>query len=213
MRSSSRRRHARTRSSTTSTARSSTSSRCSAKNVNALELLARYDSADTVAYVDPPYLWSTRTSFNDAKGYRRRPRGDYSHEFNSDADHRALADVLHQVEATVLLSGYASDLYDNGIYADWHRIERNVPLHMSNGKTAKGTRPRRVEVLWSNRPFLDGQLDLVSERAVEVRPTAALSDTAHSDIAPFGGPTGCRERAYWPETSPSKEHHNSDETS
>ncbi len=128
------------------------------ENCNALDLLARYDGPRTVAYVDPPYLWSTRTSFNDAKGYRRRPKGDYAHEFHTDEQHTALADVLRSLDATVLLSGYASDLYDRELYTDWWRVERIASLHMSNGRGVKGRRAQRTEVIWSNRPINEGRL-------------------------------------------------------
>ncbi len=158
--------------------------RCFIENMDALELIAKYDTADAVMYVDPPYLWSTRTSFNDAgSGARRRPRGDYAHEFNTDDDHRALAEVLHGARATVLLSGYASALYDGDLYADWHRVERVVPLHMSNGQSAKGRRPKRTEVLWSNRPFNDGRLDLTGSTPVGA--SVAVPTTAN-------GPEGTR---------------------
>lgn len=132
--------------------------RCFIENMDALELIAKYDRPGAVIYVDPPYLWSTRTSFNDhGTGARRRPRGDYAHEFNTDDDHRALADVLTAARSTILLSGYASGLYDD-LYAEWHRVEKVVSLHMSNGRSERGRRPKRVEVLWSNRPINEGRL-------------------------------------------------------
>lgn len=135
--------------------------RCFIENMDALELIAKYDGDETVMYVDPPYLWSTRTSFNDAgTGARRRPRGDYAHEFHTEEEHRALAAVLRGARATILLSGYASDLYDDELYVDWARVERVVPLHMSNGQGKRGRRPKRTEVIWSNRPINDGRLDL-----------------------------------------------------
>jgi len=53
-----------------------------------------------------PYLETTRTG-------RDRSRGrDYSHDTASDAEHRELASALRATRATVLLSGYASPLYD-----------------------------------------------------------------------------------------------------
>jgi DNA adenine methylase len=41
----------------------------------------------------------------------------------------------------VVLSGYASPLYDRDLYPDWHRIERQA--------LADGAR-ERTEVLWIN---------------------------------------------------------------
>lgn len=75
--------------------------------VPALELISRYDSPDTLFYIDPPYLGKTRTSFKH--GYR--------HEMNA-ADHEELAERLHNISGMAVVSGYDSDLY-NVIYGDW----------------------------------------------------------------------------------------------
>lgn len=122
---------------------------------DALNVIRRYDAPDGVLYIDPPYLGSTRTSYRDLL----RPLGDYRHEFESDDDHRALAEALRSTQGTVLLSGFPSPLYDDDLYADWHRCERQVLRRTSNGRSAAQT--HMTEVVWSNRPFLDGQLPLV----------------------------------------------------
>jgi hypothetical protein len=73
----------------------------------AADLLARYDRPDTLFYVDPPYLFSTRSTKrvgNDlCHGYR--------HELD-DAGHEALLDQLAAMRGMVVLSGYPSPLYD-----------------------------------------------------------------------------------------------------
>jgi DNA adenine methylase len=99
------------------------------ENNDATEVMRTHDSHETLHYVDPPYVSSTR---NEGR--------DYRHEMN-DAQHRALADVLKALRGTVILSGYASDLYED-LYADWHRVERRT--------LADGARSR-TEVLWINR--------------------------------------------------------------
>jgi DNA adenine methylase len=100
----------------------------------ALDVIAAYGTrTDTLLYVDPPYLGSTRT-----RGYR--------HEMRGDDDHRALAEVLAVCQAAVVLSGYHSPLYDD-LYADWHRTE--LATGTANGRTSRA----RTEVLWSNRPL------------------------------------------------------------
>lgn len=103
---------------------------------DALEVIAQQDSSETLFYVDPPYPHSTRTalqvkSHNDAA---------YKHEL-TDADHQALAQVLHDVEGMVVLSGYACPLYDRELYADWERHTRKA--------LADGGRIR-TEVVWLN---------------------------------------------------------------
>lgn len=102
----------------------------------ALDLIVKYGAdSDVLLYVDPPYLGTVRT------GTR------YRHEMESDADHSVLAEALRSCRAAVVLSGYASDLYDRDLYADWHR-------HGFDTQTGNGSRNRaRTEVLWSNRPL------------------------------------------------------------
>jgi DNA adenine methylase len=49
---------------------------------------------------------------------KKRPSGDYVHEFASEDDRRRLSEALHASRAMVLLSGYHSPLYDE-LYGDW----------------------------------------------------------------------------------------------
>jgi DNA adenine methylase len=111
-----------------------------------------------VIYVDPPYL-------GDARGIRvpyRARHGGYQYEFDTEAEHSRLAEVLHETPATVLLSGYPSDLYEE-LYGDWYRTERTgIPNACS---VQRGTSaPRVVESLWSNRPLRSqGRLGFVEE--------------------------------------------------
>lgn len=92
-------------------------------------LWKRYDAEDTLFYVDPPYVMSSRGDVE----------ADYRHEMTDD-DHRALAAQLKMVKGKVLLSGYHSPLYDE-LYDDWERVERAA--------LADGGR-KRTEVLWMN---------------------------------------------------------------
>jgi DNA adenine methylase len=101
----------------------------------ALDVIAAYGSKrKTLLYVDPPYLGSVRER-------------NYRHEMQEASSHRALAEALHQCAATVVVSGYASDLYDQELYAGWHRCE------LDSATSQGGLWKDRVEVLWSNRPF------------------------------------------------------------
>lgn len=111
---------------------------------DALEVVERYDAVDGVIYLDPPYLGDTRTSHRDG----RRPGGDYVHEFHRTDDHCALAEVARAAKATVFLSGYPSELYDE-LYAGWDRVERRVVRRASNGRSGACTHV--TEVVWSNR--------------------------------------------------------------
>lgn len=116
------------------------------ENRDALEVIERYAAVGGVIYADPPYLDVTRSSF--AGG--RRPGGDYFHEFQTEEQHRALASVLRSSPATVLISGYPSDLYED-LYGDWARVERRVLRRASNGRA--GRNYHATEVIWSNTPL------------------------------------------------------------
>lgn len=101
----------------------------------ALQVLERHDSIDTLHFVDPPYLHSTRTRAN------RRPDsgGVYRHEMD-DAQHAELLGVLRELDGMVVLCGYPSELYDE-LLPDWRQIEREA--------VADGALPR-IEVLYLN---------------------------------------------------------------
>ena len=99
----------------------------------AIDVMRQHDAADCLHYVDPPYVHSTRS----AKARGTVTRKAYRHEMDDDA-HRALADVLHGLRGSVVLSGYRSALYDE-LYKRWTRIDRNAH--------ADGARAR-VECLW-----------------------------------------------------------------
>lgn len=77
----------------------------------ALQIIERYGTAPQVLfYVDPPYLASTRRSQH------------YVHELSTDAQHVELAEALKATNASVVLSGYHSALYDR-LYGDWATVE------------------------------------------------------------------------------------------
>lgn len=103
------------------------------------ELIAKYGrDPQVLMYVDPPYLGSTR-----GMGL------NYRHEMKGEDEHRALAELLRSCKASIVLSGYASPLYDIELYPDWERIE--IPTMTGNGIGERGL--ARTEVLWSNRPL------------------------------------------------------------
>lgn len=120
------------------------------ENRDALELITARDCPSALHYIDPPYLDVTRTSWNDADGYARRPGGDYEVEFAAEDDHRRLASTVATCRGLVVVSGYSSPLYDE-LFDGWERCERPVMRYASNGRS---TGPVPVtEVIWSNRPL------------------------------------------------------------
>lgn len=116
----------------------------------ALELITLYGAHDGVLiYADPPYLSSVRNRRASRASHGR----EYSAEMLTDDSHRELAEGLRNCRAAVVLSGYASPLYED-LYRGWHQAE----IATFNGN-ASGDRIRK-EVLWSNRPFPSDQLTL-----------------------------------------------------
>lgn len=102
------------------------------ENRDAIRVIQDHDSSDTLHYVDPPYPHSTRNM--------QRGNAAYACEMEDD-DHRELSACLHLVSGKVCVSGYACELYDQELYADWYRVERN---HYADGAS------KRTEVLWMN---------------------------------------------------------------
>ncbi len=123
------------------------------ENQPAVDIIERHAGDDrAVIYLDPPYLDSTRAAL-----------GQYRHEMSDESAHRALAEQVRVARATVIISGYASALYDQDLFADWHRTERHVGSRHGNGKAVPvdGNRlGQKMEVLWSNHPFNEGRLPL-----------------------------------------------------
>lgn len=107
------------------------------ENAPALEVIQRYDSAETLFYCDPPYPHDGRT---DTHAYRFEM---------SDDEHSALAECLHQVKGKVAISGYHSPLMDD-LYRSWSYIESPPKkAHSTNTRSSK-EKQSRIEVLWVN---------------------------------------------------------------
>lgn len=113
------------------------------ENCDAADLVQRLATPNSVVYLDPPYLATTRRSRRAGTACN-----DYRQDMGADEDHERLAEVLHACPGAVYLSGYHSPLYDS-LYGDWDRIEWSMNLHSSNAVTTE--RGKRTEVLWSNR--------------------------------------------------------------
>lgn len=125
---------------------------CRLKNVqlecdDALSILDRFDSGETLFYVDPPYVWDTRFNQQDM----------YAHEM-TDEQHIELSQKLKAVQGMVVISGYMSDLYHE-LYSDWTRVEKKA--RTNGGGDA-------MEYLWLSSKATDVQrLPLFEEQHYE----------------------------------------------
>ncbi len=108
------------------------------ENKPAADIIETHDGPETLFYLDPPYVHSTRV-LDVMHGNH-----GYTHEM-SDPDHEALAATLAQVKGMIVLSGYHSDLYDR-LYDGWQKVEREA---LGDGAC------KRTEVLWFNAAAWD----------------------------------------------------------
>lgn len=107
------------------------------ENDAAIQVIRRYDSPDTLFYCDPPYVHASRADTNA-----------YAFEM-SDAEHRELAEVLHQVQGKVALSGYHCELMDE-LYGDWTWTAAPTKKAHSTNTGASNNKQDRTEILWVN---------------------------------------------------------------
>lgn len=106
------------------------------ENVDAIELIRRYNDKDTLIYCDPPYLQSLRR------------KNMYACEMDKNK-HIELLDALKKSKSKVVISGYDNELYNRelkGWSTDTIETTAQFGLH-------------RVEKIWANFEF-DGQLKL-----------------------------------------------------
>ncbi len=102
---------------------------------DATQVMAQHDSAETLHFVDPPYVLSTRSGEH------------YKFEL-TDGDHERLCDFLKSLVGMVVLCGYPNTIYDS---LGWHTFQMQA--------LADGARPR-TEVLWLNPQAVAAQSQL-----------------------------------------------------
>lgn len=106
------------------------------ENMDAVELIGRFNYKNVLIYCDPPYVLQTR----NGKQYRCEM---------DDGQHERLLDVLEAHRGPVLLSGYDSPLYSRRLQG-WKRAEAVSYSQVGS---------KKKEVLWMNfEP--DGQMEL-----------------------------------------------------
>ena len=109
-------------------------------------ILDRYDSPDTLFYLDPPYVHSMRRGKN------------YVHEM-TDEDHKELVQVVMRLQGKVVVSGYPNEIYRPLKSAGWEKREYEVACHAAGRTRATGLKglgathrndgaQRRTEAVW-----------------------------------------------------------------
>jgi DNA adenine methylase len=105
------------------------------ENRPALQVIDRYDEADALIYLDPPYVTETRSQ----KRRGGKSFHAYAHELTGE-QHAELLDRIADCKASVVLSGYPSDTYDRRLIG-WDRFE--IAAHADGALD-------RIEVIWIN---------------------------------------------------------------
>lgn len=107
------------------------------ENCSYEHLIKAHDTSDTVFYFDPPYVPETRAA-----------KDVYAHEMSYD-DHVRFIDHMKQIEGKVIISGYASELYDS-LLEDPKWTRRNIEVYTSAASAATKKDTRRIECIWVN---------------------------------------------------------------
>lgn len=110
------------------------------ENLDAIDVIKRYDTSETLHYLDPPYLMSSRSG-----------GVGYAYEFNEEK-HLNLLTVAKAFKGKVVLSGYSNNVYDD-VLVGWHKHEATAQMSASTRQSGQPT--LRQEVVWTNYELLD----------------------------------------------------------
>lgn len=95
------------------------------------KILERYDTPNTLFYLDPPYVLSTRK------------QGDYKNELTL-GDHEDLVKLLLNIEGKAILSGYRHFVYEDLIDAGWLAVAYTVGCDAVGRTKASGLRGKKL---------------------------------------------------------------------
>lgn len=100
------------------------------ENDDAISLIQRYDTPETLFYCDPPYPHESRGDIQS-----------YAYEM-TDEQHEKLASILNTVKGKVAFSTYRSPITDK-LYNTWYRFDASI-------RTIHSVKQPRQEVLYTN---------------------------------------------------------------
>ena len=123
------------------------------ENRPGVDVMLSHDSPQTLHYVDPPYMHSTRVKGSSKGRY-------YRHEMD-DEQHASLLTSLTQLQGMVVLSGYPNDLY-NDCLDGWTVNTTTARISAGRGSDT------RTECLWLNPACMEA----LSRRGLPLEVTA-----------------------------------------
>ena len=103
-------------------------------NRDALDVLQQQSGDNTLFYLDPPYVSSTRVATSA-----------YQHEM-SDQDHHRLVEVILMCKGKVMLSGYPNAIYQRLESAGWDTFD----FHVTKASSSQKSKPKAIERIWAN---------------------------------------------------------------
>ena len=107
------------------------------ENLDIIDLIEKYDSKESLFYLDPPYVAETRVK---AKVYNKEMPLD---------KHKELIDKLIGVQGMVILSGYDNPVYDKLTNNGWSKI--NIGEYKNRCRDSKGKKTKtKEEYVWIN---------------------------------------------------------------
>lgn len=115
------------------------------ENDDVVKIINRYDTNETLFYLDPPYIHSTRSA------------GKYAYEMTDD-DHAKMLDAIRNIKGKCLLSGYDSEIYKVLDDSGWKRVDYKTACYAAGRTRSSGIigvgaalqKQPRTEVLWMN---------------------------------------------------------------
>jgi DNA adenine methylase len=116
------------------------------ENLSWEKIIPIYDRTNTLFYIDPPYLPSTRS---DWKG--KSIEGAYRYEMDQE-EHVRLLEIIKTIQGMTVISGYRSTLYDE-ILSTWNSVEKDTK--------ATSNCHDRTEVLWLSPNLQAARLPLL----------------------------------------------------
>lgn len=102
------------------------------ENKDYRSIIEQQDSGETLFYMDPPYVHSTRNM--------QRGNAAYACEM-SDTDHMEMAKIFNSIKGMAIVSGYDCPLYKE-IFKGWNKVHKK---HFADGAA------ERVETLWLSK--------------------------------------------------------------
>jgi DNA adenine methylase len=95
------------------------------ENLDGLDVIKRYDTENTLHYIDPPYYMDTNCDYR----------------YNFDNQHEQLLNLVKEVKGKVIISGYESSLYSD-MLSGWNKYKAEKDFASSPIK--------KKEIIWTN---------------------------------------------------------------